>query len=397
MARLLITWELGGGFGHIVRMRPLAERLCAHGDEVFVATKDVPRTSAALESLPVRCLQAPLSGCPSLRYIRRPVTLAHILHNAGFDDVDRLAVAAEQWKAIYRDLRPDLIIFDHSPTALLAARAHPAKTAVVGTGFSVPPDDSPLTNLRPWVQSDAEELKRDERRILDVMNRVTTRSNGQVFDRVTQLYHDVDRIFLTTFHELDHYPDRKCARYYGVWSELGRAAPEWPGGNVKRIFAYLKPFPGLNALLHVLQRDDWSTIIFVDDRSVLPLGSECRSLRFETQPLDLEAVAKDCDLAILNGTHGATAKFLLHGKPILQIPIYLEQVLLTNTSIRIGASLGATNNRPEFFEERIARLLADSKYKLAAERFASNYANFQPTQAIAEISDELHHVLHDAP
>jgi hypothetical protein len=37
-------------------------------------------------------------------------------------------------------VRPDLVVFDHSPTALLASRGLPMRRALIGSGFCCPPD-----------------------------------------------------------------------------------------------------------------------------------------------------------------------------------------------------------------------------------------------------------------
>ncbi len=49
------------------------------------------------------------------------------------------------------------------------------------------------------------------------------------------------------------------------------------------------------------------------------------TIRFENEPPYLGQVSKECDVAILNGTHNTTASLLLAGKPMLQLPEFLEQ------------------------------------------------------------------------
>ena len=49
MARILLTWELGGGLGHLMNLRPLAEGLTRRGHRVVAALRDL---SSARQFLP---------------------------------------------------------------------------------------------------------------------------------------------------------------------------------------------------------------------------------------------------------------------------------------------------------------------------------------------------------
>ena len=177
-----------------------------------------------------------------------------------------------------------------------------------------------------------------------------------------QLYSGVDDQFLVTFAELDHFDNRgRClyksrdaggvaagpsTDYRGAWTEGRGRAPVWPdvptGGGRKRIFAYLKNFPALTGVLDALRRSGHPTIVHGDG-----IPGECRwfaseTLQFTTSPVHLGQAARECDMAVLNSGHGATASFLLAGKPALLLPIYLEQGMLTQAVVRnTGAAVDA--------------------------------------------------------
>lgn len=249
MARILFAWELGGGLGHVLRAAPIMRSLTQRGHEVWAALRDLSRSEAVFGPMGVQCLQAPVKTSPPARPIPNARSFAHLLINNGFSEPTELAALAEAWRHVYRYVEPDLILLDHSPTALLAARAHTARRAVIGTGFCCPPNVAPLPGLRPWLDDDGERLKADEQQVLDTVNQILGRWQLAPLDRLGRLYAEVDETFLATFAELDHYPGRAEAQYWGVWPTGTGLAPCWPTGEGPRVFAYLKPFRALPALL----------------------------------------------------------------------------------------------------------------------------------------------------
>jgi len=390
LATILVTWELGGGLGHTVRLAPVLRGLRERGHAVFAALRDLSRVDATYHDIGITCLQAPLKTRKSANHIEPARTFTHILHNVGFGDLPELRALSRAWRNLYALVRPDLILFDHSPTAILAARGLPAKRAVVGTGFCCPPDESPFRDLRPWLPDDSERLARDEQRVLQQVNRLLAEWELALLDRLSQFYAEVDESFLCTFPELDHYPGRRNATYRGAWWEKGGKPPVWPEGEGRRVFAYLKRFPSLPKLLEQLAHAANPTVLLVDgvDRSVLD-RYQSSTLRFEHRRLDMARVAAECDLAILNGGHGSTAAMLMHGKPVLEIPILLEQLVTSRAVNRLGAGLGASLNDSQQIGGNLTAILTGDEYAQAARRFAAKYADFDPDQQIESMTRRL--------
>ena len=59
MARVLLTWELGGGLGHCANLRPIVEHLVHEGHDVFLALRNVCLFDKVFAGLNVSLLQAP--------------------------------------------------------------------------------------------------------------------------------------------------------------------------------------------------------------------------------------------------------------------------------------------------------------------------------------------------
>lgn len=81
-------------------------------------------------------------------YFRPTLNFAHILANVGWGDFAELFGLACAWRNVIRLVRPDLMVCDHSPTALLASRGLGVRRVVIGSGFLCPPDECPFRPYR---------------------------------------------------------------------------------------------------------------------------------------------------------------------------------------------------------------------------------------------------------
>jgi hypothetical protein len=235
MPTILFTWELGAGLGHLMRLAPLAHALVARGFRVYAALRDL-NMAAGIFDPAVMLLPAPyriVMSPPS----RAADNFADVIAEITFADDGVLTSYAGAWRNVFELVKPDLIVFDHSPTALLAARGLAARKVVIGNGFLVPPAGDIFPPLRPWDSPDVEEVGRREDVLVGRANRVIEKWRAKPLARLGDLYADVDDTFLTTFRELDPYARPRGTRYRGEDSAGGGDAPDWPVGEGQRIFA----------------------------------------------------------------------------------------------------------------------------------------------------------------
>ena len=71
MARILFTWELGGGMGHSLCHRPLLNALIAAGHDVWFAMRSVEDAETIFAGMDIHLLQAPaveFTGMPRCRH-----------------------------------------------------------------------------------------------------------------------------------------------------------------------------------------------------------------------------------------------------------------------------------------------------------------------------------------
>ena len=397
MATILFVWELGGGLGHMLPMRPLAEGLVAAGHRVFVAVRNPAGATQVFAKSRVHFLAAPCKF-GGRAYVRTTRSMAHVLANVGWARGRELFGLACAWRTLFLLVRPDLVVFDHSPTAMLASRCLPhVKRAQLGNGFFCPPEGDPLPlfpNFRPADDGSRREregrLRADETILLRHANRVLKQWNVPPMRRLGQVFADVDETFLATFPELDQYGAREGVRYWGPdRNHAGGKPVVWPeapaggsaGASGKRIYAYLKDSPLVPDLLEALVRRGHRTVVYCDGvNDDVRRRFQGPTVRFEDERLDLAQAGRECDLAIHNANAGTAAEMLLAGRPALQLPLVLEQVLTARAVERLAAGETVTSSEGKADPAAVARkldaVLSDPTYAEAARRFAGKYAAF---------------------
>ena len=379
MARILFTWELGGGMGHVAPYLPLAKGLRDKGHEVAFVLRDLQFAETSLGEHNFPYYQAPVVLQTVRNRIPTPHIFSQILHNVGYGNVELLTGLVKAWRELINAYRPDLILYDHSPTALLASRDMKCKKAVIGPGFFIPPDIKSLPLLREIPKPDGARLASDDARILANINQVLDRLGSKKIDRVSQLY-DVGKQILTTFREMDTYHKvrpQEGLYYWGIGRSGLGSEPVWPTGGGKRIFAYLKPFKTLPALLQHLKQLNTPVIIYSPQLSdEIKQQYASNTLCFTSSPVDLDQTRSGCDIAITNGAHTTAATFLLAGKPQLLLPIYLEQAISAHNIEQTGAGLRSVSLEPQDMITKLQVLLDNPRCRLAAEAFAKQYADF---------------------
>lgn len=387
-ATFLFAWELGGGWGHLGRINPLAQLLQARGHRTIFAVQQLDRL---LQIAP----DQPLFQAPLITSVANPVkpmlTLADILHNAGADQPETLKPMMHAWRCLIQTVKPDALVGDYAPFASLAAKSLELPRLILTNGFDTPPDTESLQPFRQLDPANLAIVRKREQMLLEIVNQTLSDWDRPPLSRLAQWFNDVDHLAIANFPELDPYPQRQDANYWGVWNRINaNHPPPWPKANGPKLFAYLRKFPNLNVLLDKLADSRCATLVYIP-KADEALRDKYSSLRLTIldYPVDLQAAARRADAYIGHGLNAA-AKFLQYGKPALCLPLQAEQTMLAQRLTQHGFGVGANVEKPKQLHAALDHLLAKlDQYQQHARRFAQQYAEFDPEVQVQLLVDQL--------
>jgi UDP:flavonoid glycosyltransferase YjiC (YdhE family) len=390
MAHIHLCWELGAGLGHAGRLKSLALALLGRGHRVTLALRDLVQTRALLADLDVPKFQAPLllhrvAGLPP-----EQASLAEVLLGCGYVDAGALAGLVDGWRALFGALRPDLVVGDYAPSAVLAARSLGLRCATVGIGFYMPPRGRPLPPFRDWDPTPAARLQAAEARVLGVANAVLARHGAAPLAHAADLLLG-DAPLLCTWPELDHYARPvDSTHWYGPnLSPPAGAAPDWPGGDGPKAFAYVRAaHPGHAAMLQALADEGCRTLCYMPEVAAgrpAPVASPL--VNYARAPVALPAALSQADIAVSHGGEGTVAQALLAGVPQLLMPYTAEAFLCSRRVHALGAGINASQApRPHDWRALVRRLLAEPGYRAAAAACAGRRRGFSQRLQAEELA-----------
>jgi len=390
MSRILYAWEMGGGYGHINGFLPVAQRLRAQGHHVIFAVKDLTRVQGLPGAADFGFLQAPVWQA-EVRGLPEPmISYPEILHRFGYLDGVALLGFTKAWRALYTLIGPDLLIADHAPTALLAARGLKFQRACYGNGFFSPPRVTPLPSMRPRLQIPLKRLVNSEQAVLKTANRVLNTIGVPRLDNLAQLF-AVDENFLMTPQELDHYSSRNGAHYYGtVLSAQGGTTPPWPEAAGPRVFVYMKtPHKHLDQLLNQLRSSNYAVLAHIPGLSVAQRQAlQTPNFHISPQPVDMRYVCQSAAAVICQAGFGTLQDALLAGLPTLLLPANLEQFLTAMNVEEMGAGLAVSPESPSVDSlQLLQKLLDNPAYGQRARAYAEKYADHSQEKIITAVVD----------
>lgn len=393
MARIAFAWELGGEYGHVMACAWLARALQVRGHSIAFVFREL-RLMALPEAAAFDTFQAPRSAREG-QAAAAPASYADILLGSGYADRRELTALLVAWRSLFAHWRPDLVVADFAPTALLAARALRLPRVTFGNGFFTPPLLSPLPAFRYDESIPPQRIAEADARALASVNAALAAVGTPPLARLAEQF-EADEHFLCTFPELDHYQSRPTSGYWGPRFRFDRGLDiDWPDGQGKRVFVYVKrAMPQLDALIEYLARAPHRAVVFIpdlDEASRARLASRRRLV--VDRPARLDRLMRHCDLIVCHGGEiGAGA--LLHGVPQVVLPAHYEQYLTARRLEQVGAAVWvAPGGGARELEGAIEKVLREPRFAAAARAYARRYASYSPEEQRRRIVRRMEEIL----
>jgi hypothetical protein len=398
MATVLCAWEQGGNLGHLSNLRNPIEMALQLGHRVLLAARELHRVPEVLGGLPIELLPAPFKQYVQPADKSAFLSMTHVLARQCFSGVDELEMYLRAWQTLFDLVQPDLVMYEHSPTALIASHGRPFKKVLVGSGFAIPPLPEPGEPFAPFSTTSGSapvraRLLADDALVLTVVNQALGRLGRGPLPDLAQIYRQADASLLLSWPELDHFGARPGQRYLGA-VPLGHQPPAvWPDVSGPKVFGYLQAMPSIEALLRCLREAGVCALLLVRGLPLeLKLKYSSERLRFLDGLVDLASVAAQADGVIHHANHSSLIVFTEAGLPQLLIPRQQEQLLLALRLAAHGGAVLAYQDQPGFDQET-QQLLTDPKMRAQARALAQSCQRPDPAQNTAFMQNTLRALL----
>ena len=380
MTRVVLANEMGGGWGHLLPLRAIANEFIQRGCKVSLICHDFEKAASAFKDSGVAVEQSPAwTLCKtgfSLNY-------AQNLWGNGYWNEEMLGVHFHWWSDRVKTLKPDFIFADYAPTAILSAMSLDIPRRVTGTGFTLPPMTTPMPCLHPWLEVNDEILLRSEKIVLQVIKKLVPSVTS-----ISGIFQGAKR-FLEIFPELDHFEIRPSEKYFGpVFGSASYQEFAWPDGSGPRVFIYISAANRCFDYLidHINKLGVPAVGIIVDLQESERKIMESLTMRLQKSLVNLYRAASECDIAITQGGLHTSAMMLLSGARLLICPEQLEQTLFAYQLQKRGlcefvSFLSEANKVKEKFDQ----VANSAKLGGNAAAFASKYAGYDSSITVKEI------------
>jgi UDP:flavonoid glycosyltransferase YjiC (YdhE family) len=382
MSRILAVWEMGANLGHIDRMLTAARALRDRGHEVRFLLRDLARAHGRLADEGIAFGQAPI-WLPRMANPPRLANYAAVLAAAGWLDAPGLAALLLAWRDAFALARPDVVLCDHAPTALLALRGLGIRTWAIGNGFEVPPVRDCFPPLALDNPAEAARCPGYDATVLPVANQALALVGSAPLARLPDLFSGIDKA-LVTLPELSHYGQGYGADVH--WAgpayvgDVGQA-PTWPAGPGPRVFAYLDPVhAAFDATMAALR--DSGVAALVHAKGLSPQAAQRLGgprLHFEASPLKVDEAVAGADLVVSHASLGVATAAALGGKPQLVLPSHAEQSMVARRLVEAGVARQVPLGQKDTpVRPLLDALLNEPRHAEAARALATRHAGATP-------------------
>lgn len=338
MAAILLANEIGGGLGHLLPWSRTLGDYAAGGRDIALAgpwkgALPLPDAWGRVQGLPFPGIPEPVAGGGA-----RALSWPDMLVGLGYARRDQVQALFLGWQELLRTHAPEMVIADHAPLALWAAKDLGIPVVEAGAGFCLPPARRPMP---PFPLADATPAAKAasqaaEQELLRAWRQLPARRF--TIDNLADLFEGHARC-VCSVAELDPYGTRTDVAYTGPLPAPLHTGPatevmKWWSDGPGDILAYLKlSTPGLDRILRALQATGRQALAIVPGINVDRIRGRLR-VTGSVEPL--HSLLQSAHLFLTNGGIHGVGLALQAGVPVLAVPMHVEQRLTAERLVRHG-------------------------------------------------------------
>lgn len=355
---ILFAWELGEGLGHLPALKALALAAKAQGARVVFALREAGPARAALAEVGAEVLAAPLWPSPAMP-AKPSGSYADLIAANGFACAADARTVIGGWDRLFDAVKPDLIVSEHAPGAVIAAFGR-IPVALVGNGFVVPPADAAVFPSFEAGRGDAGA----QGPVLDVVREALgdSRAPGELCAPFRGVFRGV-----FAFPALDPYAHVRREAALGPVEPMPALTPL---PRTRRLFAYAAADaaviePMTHALMNLGPR---ASAYFRGNLGARAVVMRSRGVTVHDAAPSLGLVLPEASAVFSHGGSGFSHAALAAGRPHIIYPRHGEAHLTARALEQMGAGIVLDPFEPKRFADAVARAHDDGTVRDAAQK-----------------------------
>lgn len=377
---VLFAWELGEGLGHLPPLKAIARAVKREGAKVVFALREPEPARLELGEFEAPVMQAPYWPAP-VPPAMPSGSYADILLGNGYGTPAGIHKMVGAWDGVFELVRPDLVVCDHAPGAVLSAFGR-IPVAVVGNGFAVPPCDSEV--FPPFEPGQGERSRQAPvlaaiQEGMAALGRVPPKT---ICDPFRGAFRGV-----YSFSLFDTYRDVRPEAALGPIEPLP-ALTVLP--RSRQLFAYsASNNPAANELTQALMDlGSQASVFFRGTPGARGAVLKSRGVRLYDSAPALPSLMPECSAVFSHGGPGFAHAALAAGRPHIVSPRHFEALITGRRLEEIGAGILVHPFEPQLFREAVKRGFEDDAVRAAAQAAGAAAQAFMKTARPLETTIE---------
>lgn len=393
MRKILFCWELGEDYGYLGKILALAQEFANDPIQFYVASKNLSATGIIEWPDNVKFIQAPI-WLRSNPLALKASSFVEILLYKGYDSHRHLKILTDAWFALFETIAPDIILFDYSPTALLAASGLNTPKIIVSNPYLTPAPGTSTINLIPSADFDETKATEIHQWVIKIINSVRHDYHAHPIEAIGDLF-IADATFLSGFSETDYFSaHRSSATYCGaaLAISIGTQNPRWKSGLSKKSIAYLKHRdPRSSIILQILASMQARTLCFYSESKLEDITKFAdSSLIVSNIPFNLTDAYVEAGAIICHGGQGVVNEALSRGIPLILVPTQAEQYFIAEKIKAMGVGIVINkNDTPTEIENKISNFFSNPLFYEKAKFLAETQFRINPNLIRQEIASRI--------